>query len=795
MVEDIADLILTIRPDFVFGTGWDSHADHRALSLYLDEAMAQVLAGENNDYTPLFFKGFAYSTAFQNARDYSVRNLKSVACPEEENCQMVEDPTLHWAGRTRLPVPEEARPRLMHKSVLYRAMRCHRSQGVGSVIRGVVNSDAVFWARRTDSLSYKARVEASSGRGEYLNDFKRLETTQLMRPRGWRAVYDASIWRPAAEDALPKVRMTFDGEKTLASAALFEAADGRGSIRSARLTLSGGEEFELNSWPQAGLEYKLKFEPVKAEWAELTLLKWEGEPGLTEWELYPPREAEKPVFIKLLADGHFAYRWEPNAGREVELRLYALNQWGEPMEPAAGAVELLVNGEEAGPLPCTVKAEKNLQVRAVLAGEGLFDEITIVPAGKGQQKKFALMELYAKVVRSANRILIDEPAAKRLRKQDLLGAEPDRTRDPEPELLRVEEFGAEELPQLKEIWQELEQGEDMTVFQSYEYTAQLLEHFKRSTGKRLYSKAAFVCAYDSQSRPVMIAPLRIKPRAIGIAGKGIKKGAELLGAYALMDYGNFVYREFSAQAAESILRYLGRTYPGAALHLRFLKEGCGLEGYLADRWGHCRSDESEMAVYVPMSGPETDYRAGLGKSTRQNLRTAANRMKRDEVTFRWEVLGPLGAGAPLAARLAEIDLQRSLQKHTPPQGRKARLKWQLDQANRKKESRKNNLMARCMEEMSNSWLLAVYCGEQPAGFLWGLWGQGRIYVMVNRLQPEFAFYSPVFLAAAEYGDALNRGETEHRAGTMDFGRGTERYKYELGGKTQVLKQYRLPLGG
>ncbi|MBQ5754113.1 MAG: PIG-L family deacetylase, partial [Oscillospiraceae bacterium] len=49
VVEDIADLILTTRPDFIFGTGWDSHADHRALSLYLDEAMAQVLAGENND--------------------------------------------------------------------------------------------------------------------------------------------------------------------------------------------------------------------------------------------------------------------------------------------------------------------------------------------------------------------------------------------------------------------------------------------------------------------------------------------------------------------------------------------------------------------------------------------------------------------------------------------------------------------------------------------------------------------------------------------------------------------------
>ena len=793
VVGDIADLLLTLRPDFVFGTGWDSHADHRALSLYLDEAMAQVLAGENNEYMPLLFKGFAYSTAFQNDRDYSVRNLKSVVCPEEENGQMVEDPSLHWAGRTRLPVPAAARPRLMHESVLYKAMRQHRSQGVGSVIRGVVNSDAVFWARRTDSLSYRAQVRATSGEGRYLNDFKRVDTTQLMRPRGWRVVYDASIWRPDAGDAAPTVRMTFDGAKTVAQVALFEAADGRGRILRAELRLSGGEVFELTDWPAAGLEKRLEVAPTEAEWAELTLLDWEGEPGLTEWEIYPPRAARRPVFLKLLADGQFAYRWEPNAGQPVELSLYALDQWGVPMELPADAVRLEVNGEEAGPLPYTLTPGARSTVRASLCEEpGLFDEIVLAPADAAAQKKFARMELYAKAVRSFNRLVLDEPQARRLRRQDMAGAVPDATRDPAPPArLRVEEFAAADFPKLREAWERLEQGEEMTVFQSYEYTGMLLEHFKRSTAKRLYSKAVFLCAYDAGDRPVMIAPLRVKPRAIGIAGKGIKKGAELLGAYALMDYGNFVYRDFDPEAAASILAYLGRAYPGADLHLRFLKEGCGLESYLADRWGHCRRDEAEMAVYVPLPGPETDYRASLGKSTRQNLRTAANRMKRDGVEFAWQVHGPLGEGAPLVQTLADIDLQRSLQKHTPPAGRKARTKWRLDQAMRRWESGHNNLMARCMERMSGSWLLTAHCGGKPAGFLWGLKGQGRIYVMVNRLQPEFAFYSPVFLAAAEYGDALNRGEAAGEVRVLDFGRGTERYKYELGGVTQVLKQYRI----
>ena len=38
---------------------------------------------------------------------------------------------------------------------------------------------------------------------------------------------------------------------------------------------------------------------------------------------------------------------------------------------------------------------------------------------------------------------------------------------------------------------------------------------------------------------------------------------------------------------------------------------------------------------------------------------------------------------------------------------------------------------------------------------------------------------------------LGKGEAAEEARVLDFGRGTELYKYELGGVTRVLKQYRI----
>ena len=43
------------------------------------------------------------------------------------------------------------------------------------------NSDVVFWQRRTDSLSYRAKVEVSSGNGSYLNDFKIVDSSDIKR--------------------------------------------------------------------------------------------------------------------------------------------------------------------------------------------------------------------------------------------------------------------------------------------------------------------------------------------------------------------------------------------------------------------------------------------------------------------------------------------------------------------------------------------------------------------------------------------------------------------------------------
>ena len=75
--NDIKALLLDLRPEVIFCIDYDSHHDHRALSLLFEESMGEILRQNNNDYNPLVFKGFAYSTAFLAEPDFSASSFFS----------------------------------------------------------------------------------------------------------------------------------------------------------------------------------------------------------------------------------------------------------------------------------------------------------------------------------------------------------------------------------------------------------------------------------------------------------------------------------------------------------------------------------------------------------------------------------------------------------------------------------------------------------------------------------------------------------------------------------------------
>lgn len=92
-------MIEEIRADVIFCVDYDENIDHRAVTMFFDEALGEILTAAP-DYDPLVLKGFTYSTAFRAPADfYDSVNLLSTVNPDGERMENGVYPL----GRARAP--------------------------------------------------------------------------------------------------------------------------------------------------------------------------------------------------------------------------------------------------------------------------------------------------------------------------------------------------------------------------------------------------------------------------------------------------------------------------------------------------------------------------------------------------------------------------------------------------------------------------------------------------------------------------------------------------------------------
>ncbi len=210
LVADVADVVESLRPDAILCVDFDSHPDHRALSLVFDEAMDGVLRAHAG-YSPLVLKKFAYAASWSGPCDYYEFNesVPPTGLPASWPFEL-ENPNYRWDERLRFaPHPGTLTPG-RRGNMVYEAFKRYPSQTAWPHYRNVCNSDVVFWARRTDNLFYGADVSASSGDARALSGFRRFEVKSICDqlpgvefvPLGW--VPDADDLRPSLKIELPE---------------------------------------------------------------------------------------------------------------------------------------------------------------------------------------------------------------------------------------------------------------------------------------------------------------------------------------------------------------------------------------------------------------------------------------------------------------------------------------------------------------------------------------------------------------------------------------------------------------
>lgn len=204
IVEDFKAIINEHRPDVLYCCDYDSHADHRAIGLFFEEALGDIL---KNDifYTPKVYKGFAYSLAWMGKLDYYSLNSKSTHQWVVDEF-MVENNVYKWEDRLRLPVSADSLSHVMQNASSYEAMMMYSSQTATDHANGILNNDKVFWERRCDSVLYNAEIMATSGNADRLTEFK-LNDSEDIKDQSVIPYSNAWICDPADDDRAVMIKL------------------------------------------------------------------------------------------------------------------------------------------------------------------------------------------------------------------------------------------------------------------------------------------------------------------------------------------------------------------------------------------------------------------------------------------------------------------------------------------------------------------------------------------------------------------------------------------------------------
>lgn len=322
-LEDVENLIRTYHPANIIAVDFDSHPDHRACSIALETAIGHILNEKGNTYFPIVLKAYAYNTGFESVADFNSLHLYStkfnrgrLADPSFET----DNPVYHWEERIRLPVTGPCRNQSLSRNLIYQALRCHVSQRAFLKANQIINSDQVYWLRRTDNLAFCGTTTASSGNAEAVHDFKMVDVKNIADKK---LAFDTCLWEPSSMDKERSITIHFYKPQHISVVKLYGNVNRESRILAGRLVFSNGYSVETGPLEHNGQATDIPIESQNGiKWVTFQVLKTEGpHPGLTEWEIFDHPCPDMHI-CKILVNGEFAYCWDIYPGETAKVGFY-----------------------------------------------------------------------------------------------------------------------------------------------------------------------------------------------------------------------------------------------------------------------------------------------------------------------------------------------------------------------------------------------------------------------------------------------------------------------------------------
>jgi CelD/BcsL family acetyltransferase involved in cellulose biosynthesis len=246
------------------------------------------------------------------------------------------------------------------------------------------------------------------------------------------------------------------------------------------------------------------------------------------------------------------------------------------------------------------------------------------------------------------------------------------------------------------------------------------------------------------------------------------------GGLEVTDYlGFLVETGYEERVAEDFLRHF-QASPGALLDFHFLHPGgvtlSSLRAAAARLGLRCTEEEEEVSPRIQLGGSWEDYLAGLDKKDRHELRRKRRRL---EEAGGWEL-------REATAETLPTDLETFFDLHAA--STRAKADFMTDPV-------KEFFRHICIHLQEEGWLCLrslVFEGRTVAAVL-GFIYRGKLLLYNSGYDPTFNRLSCGFvLMTEEVRLAVEQGLTE-----VDFLRGNERYKYELGARDVTLSNLKI----
>lgn len=401
MVDDIESVVLEYRPDYILAIDFDTHTDHRGVSISFEKAMERILKKESG-YTPKVLKCFGYSLAWKSKPDFYALNIKSTVMQDREKnndpSYETDVPQYRWSSRVRLPIDKKSLSHSILRCSEYKALSEHLSQYAYCYSERIINGDSVYWNRRTDSLTYNADISVSSGDASLLNNFRLIGVGN--RTAGPNVKLENCVSRFDKSDAQKTVTVKFDSPKTVSCVSLYDNFGLNSNILGGVITFSDGSKVEVPALNADGSETRVVFEP-KHNITSFTfkVTEYEGVAGLDEIEAFENADYDMGfslIKLKNADTDDYIYNYLITPDEK------SLNLGVNLSNPNAGYTIKIIEGDgvklEGNTLVFDDDFEK-CTVRAELNGDpSTYDQITVKRLSERELKSYESFEKVNKTV-------------------------------------------------------------------------------------------------------------------------------------------------------------------------------------------------------------------------------------------------------------------------------------------------------------------------------------------------------------------------------------------------------------